>query len=304
MKKILIAGSLNMDLVLRVPRFPNPGETVLGISVVEHIGGKGCNQASACALQKAPTTMWGCVGNDAYGKTITEGLKNLAIHTEISKEVVSTGLALIEVSEEGQNRIVVIPGANACFSQEYASLGKNLLDTHDILLLQNEIPLKVNCFLAQEAKKRGKIVLFNPAPASPLADSELAFFDYLLPNEHELGIISGMQTKNTSQIKDAMVSLKKRGANCIITTMGDQGVLCLEETFLHIPSLKVKLADTTGAGDAFAGSFAAYLSKGLPLEECLLRAVCAASISVTRFGAFASAGSEKEVSEVRLHLNK
>lgn len=301
MKKVLVAGSLNMDLVVSVPRFPKPGETLLGLSYKEHIGGKGANQASAAALQGAPVSMWGMIGKDAHGQAIGQALERLSIQNALKTSGVHTGLALIEVSPEGQNRIVVVPGANGFFSPKEAQKQEGLIQTHDIILLQHEIPLQTNLAIAKMAKKYGKTVLLNPAPAAEISPEMLQCIDFLLPNEHELSLISGMPTENPEQILAAMLHLQRLGCPRIITTAGVQGAFFLRgKQILHTAAPKMQAVDTTGAGDALCGAFAAYLAKGESPEDSLKYAVWAASISVTRAGAFGSAGTFTEVKEALL----
>lgn len=301
MKKVLVAGSLNMDLVVSVPRFPKPGETLLGSSYKEHIGGKGANQASAAALQGAPVSMWGMIGRDAHGQAIGRALESLSIQNALKTCEVHTGLALIEVSPEGQNRIVVVPGANGVFSPEEAQKQEDLIQSHDIILLQHEIPLSTNLAIAKIAKKYGKTVLLNPAPAAEISQEMLQYIDYLLPNEHELSLISGKPAENPDQILAAMLHLQSLGCPRIITTAGIQGAFFLRgQQFLHTAAPKMKAVDTTGAGDALCGSFAAHLARGETPEDSLKYAVWAASISVTRAGAFGSAGTFAEVEEALL----
>lgn len=295
MKKVLIAGSLNMDLVLRVARFPIPGETLLGDDFSEHIGGKGANQASACALQGVPTTLWGCLGQDGYGDIISLALKRLSIKEAVGRKEIHTGLAVIEVCPDGQNRIVIARGANAKFTAEEAKKRLSLLDENDILVLQNEIPVEASALLINEAKKRDKTVIFNPAPALAINPDLLPLIDYLIPNEHELSLAAQMPTDDPKQIKNAMEALYQKGVGCIITTLGSKGSLCYNGQFTSVPAVAVKAVDTTGAGDSFVGAFAAYLAQDAPLGECLSKASYAASLSVTRSGAFGSAGSRQEI---------
>ncbi|MGL4388884.1 MAG: ribokinase [Brevinema sp.] len=301
MKKVLVAGSLNIDLVVTVPRFNNPGETILGSSYMEHPGGKGANQASAVVLQNVPTTMWGRVGDDAHGMLITKKLKELNINSCLKISDSHTGLAFIEVAETGKNRIVVIGGANSSFVIDEFPYAEMLITEHDIILLQHEIPLDTNFKITKIARNQGKKILLNPAPAEKIPLEMLKLVDYLLPNEYELGLMSEMPTDTPEQIVEAMRFLQTKGCKNIITTAGIRGAFFLNgKDIIHIPAPKMNAIDTTGAGDSFCGAFAAYLARGFSDEESLKRAIWAASISVTRIGAFGSAGTFKEIEEALL----
>ncbi|MGL5253600.1 MAG: ribokinase [Brevinema sp.] len=299
MKKVLVAGSINMDLVVGVDRFPNPGETLLGLHYNEYIGGKGANQASGAILQGVSTTLWGFMGEDAHAKKINTAAKALGINLIIHQSKHHTGLAMIEVSKEGQNRIVVVPGANYDFTVDEAKKHWDIIQNHDIIVLQHEIPLDTNLFIAQKAKDLGKTVILNPAPAMDIDQSIFKSIDYLIPNEHELSLLTGINTDSDEGILNGMLHLSGKGVKCIITTLGARGACYLEgDKMQFLVAPKVKAIDTTGAGDAFIGSFAAYLAKGLTLEQAIQHALIAASIGVTRVGAFGSAGSETEVEGV------
>ncbi|MGL5722499.1 MAG: ribokinase [Brevinema sp.] len=299
MKKVLVAGSINIDLTVSVLRFVLPGETIQGKDFNEIIGGKGANQASACALQNIDVTFWGKIGQDNYGDLGERALQSLGINTVLEKEPQTTGIAMIEVTSDGQNRIVVVPGANACFTVDTVRKFYNLLEEHDIVVLQNEIPPDTSAFIIMEAKKLGKTVIVNPAPAQPMSSELLQNIDYLIPNEHELSIVAQMPTQNDEEIKKAMIHLRDQGVGCVITSLGARGLCYLNSSEIHyLSSTKVNAIDTVGAGDSLIGAFAAYLAKGLSLEDALSYAGCAAALSVTRRGAFGSAGSEQEIEQI------
>ncbi|MGL5721018.1 MAG: ribokinase [Brevinema sp.] len=303
MKKVLVAGSLNMDLTALVQRFPNSGETVQGFSFEEHIGGKGANQASACVLQNVHTTLWGMVGSDSYGNEITEKVKKLGINSQLTQTQSRTGLAIIEVADKGHNRIVIIPGANATFTVEEALSKQHLIEEHDIIVLQHEIPLDTVQFIASHARKMQKTVILNPAPAVELSDELLKNIDYIIPNEHELSTIAGMPATTDDEIKAAMLHLLTKGVGCVITSLGSRGLCYTENKQINfISAIQVQAVDSTGAGDALIGAFAAYLAKGHSLQEALGYASYGASISVTRFGAFAAAGTEQEIRDISAQL--
>ena len=296
--KILVIGSLNIDLVAQVDRFPNEGETLFGKNLTQLIGGKGVNQASSAVKQDVSVTMWGIVGNDAFGTHIIDNVKKLNINSQIQIGSQSTGTALIERDKRGKNRIIVIPGANGEFTKDIAIQNLHLLDEHDILVMQFEIPMPTIEFLAQEAKKRNKVVIINPAPALAMSEELLHNVDYLVPNEHELSIITGKPTDSLDQIKSAVQTLMDKDIPCVLTTLGEKGVYLATKDEQHIiEAYPVKVVDTTGAGDAFIGGFVGALAKNMNIIDAVNHANKVAAISVTRVGAFASAGSYDEANK-------
>ena len=300
MKKVLIIGSINMDLVAQIDRFPNAGETIKGNDFKYHPGGKGANQASACVKQSTPTSILGKIGNDIYGQNMMKVITSLGIQPYITQTEGSTGIAVIEVSKTtGENRIIIIGGANDNFTLEEIDEYKKLINQHDIIVLQLEIPIAICERIAIEAKTQGKIVILNPAPGYPLSDTFLKNIDFLIPNEHELSIVSNLPTNTTLEIEKAMVALLDKGVKCVITTLGSSGYCyTLDKSIVYYSAEKVTAIDTTGAGDSFIGSFAAYYAKGFTIVDALSHASISASISVTRHGAFGSAGSEEEVKKI------
>ncbi|MGL4368018.1 MAG: ribokinase [Brevinemataceae bacterium] len=293
--KVLVAGSLNMDLIVQVDRFPNEGETLLGKTFTQLIGGKGANQASASARQDVATMLWGAIGQDDFGSYTLQRCKELNINTVVSKVFQNTGTAIIETDNNGKNRIVVIPGANIEFTPEKVKENLHLLDEYDILVMQFEIPLDTIVFLAKEAKKRQKVVIVNPAPVLPMSEELLQNIDYIIPNEHELSAITGKETDTLEQIERAVLTLSTKVPN-ILVTLGEKGVYVFSPSFKGIiKGYRVKAIDTTGAGDAFIGSFSASLAKGFSIYDAVIYANKSAAISVTKKGAFNSAGSPEEI---------
>lgn len=293
--KILVIGSLNTDLVAQVERLPNEGETLLGKELIQLIGGKGANQSSAAVKQGVDVTMWGIVGQDAFGNHIVNSIKALGIRSEITEGSKTTGTALIETNAQGKNRIVVIPGANSELTVEQVKSKLFLLDEHDIVVFQFEIPIPTIEYLAQEAKKRQKVVIINPAPAFAMSETLISNTDYLIPNEHELSLITKMPTSTEEEILNAVSTLTKFVPH-VITTLGEKGILYAhKDQRIWIRGCSVKTVDTTGAGDAFVGGFAGALAQGLDVRQAIEYANKVAAISVTRLGAFASAGSAEEV---------
>ncbi len=298
--KVLVAGSINIDLVAKIDRFPNEGETLMGKTLTQLIGGKGANQSTAVAKQGVQTTLWGMVGSDDFGACIKKEVVSLNISPSISVGCESTGVAIIETDSGGKNRIVVIPGANGEFTVDEAKKNISILDEHDILVMQFEIPMDTVEFLAQEAKKRNKLVIINPAPAMEMSDALLESVDYLIPNEHELSIISGMPVDNYEQVIQAVDKIKDKVSHMIVTLGGNGVFVSSKEYTGSLKAYDVKIVDTTGAGDSFIGCLAGALAKGLSLEEAVSYANKGAAISVTRMGAFNSSGSTEEITNFKI----
>ncbi len=299
-KKVLVIGSLNIDLVVKVDRFHQEGETILGKELLTLIGGKGANQASAAALQDIPTTLWGYVGEDSFSSHIMDTIKkDTAIDLFVKNTPNSTGTALIETDLTGKNRIVVIAGANGDFTVDKAKENIDIINNYDIIVLQFEIPMPTITYLIQESARRQKTVIVNPAPALFIPDDILEKIDYLTPNEHELAILTNMPTDTMDEIKKAAKVLLGKGVKNIIVTLGDKGAYGLNEIEEHeVPCRESLVVDTTGAGDAYTGGFAAALAQNYPFYDAMLYANKGASISVTKLGAFNSAGSREEINNL------
>ncbi len=280
---IVVVGSINMDLVVRAPRHPRPGETILGTDFQTFPGGKGANQAVAAARLGRQVKMIGRVGDDAFGKSLLATLQQDGVDTTSVLQTVgvASGVALITVDEKGQNNIVVVPGANGRLAPEDISASRPVFEGASVVLLQLEIPLETAKEAISLARQMGARVILNPSPAQPLSPDLLAQVDYLVPNEYELSLLTGMQPGTL-----AADMLKSLGIRCLVVTMGADGVLVLEdENTYHIQSHHVTVVDTTAAGDAFAGAFAVALSEGLPTQEAAIFGNAAGALAVTRAGA-------------------
>lgn len=300
---LLVIGSLNMDYDLFMDRLPLPGETVRADEFIRLAGGKGANQAVAAARSGAKVKMIGCVGKDEIGSIMIQGLRGSGVNTEsidILEETVS-GMAFINVSSEGENSIVILPGANAKVTEDMINKNIALFEEADAVLLQHEIPLDtVKCALAT-AKKCNKLTILNPAPAYPIFEI-LEMIDILVVNEHELSIVAGKQADTKEQMDNAAASLKEKGAKRIILTLGEKGLIdyCDDKIFVH-KAYKVKAVDTTAAGDTFIGAFCSALLEGSSREECIEYAQKAAALAVTKKGAQASIPTK---SEIESYFNK
>lgn len=303
MKKILVIGSLNMDIVANMDKMPIIGETVLGNQLTYSHGGKGANQACACARMGGNTVMLGCVGNDDAGKSIVENLEKAQVVTDgievIPDEV--TGTAIIFIDSKANNSIVVIPGANQNCNVNYLKKYDHFIMDCDILLIQLEIPIHAVSYAIKIAKEAGKTVILNPAPAPTveLQNDVLYNIDILTPNESELQTLTKKPTGTLEEIEVAAKELLHKGVKHVIVTAGEDGAIWASESgCIHIPTRAVEAVDTTAAGDCFNGTLAAVLAEGYGLEEAIHRANVAASISVTRYGAQSSLPKKEEVEAV------
>jgi ribokinase len=289
MPSILVVGSLNADLVVRAPRFPQPGETIRGEDLQVIPGGKGANQAVAAARLGANVSMLGRVGRDNFGDFLLDNLQANNVDTQlVQRDDASTGAAVIVVDAEGQNSIVLSPGANGKVSP--ADVERASFPTFDLLLLQLEIPAPTVFRAAQLARQHGVRVILNPAPAQPLADELLALADFLIPNETELSLLTDSDVRDIPSAEAAAKRLLARGAQTIIVTLGSKGALIVnKDTSEHINAFKVNAVDTTAAGDAFIGGFAVELIRhsrdSLPPANALENATYAKHIQqAVRYG--------------------
>ncbi|HMA54354.1 MAG TPA: ribokinase [Acidobacteriota bacterium] len=292
MRRVLVVGSSNTDMVIRVPRIPRPGETILGGTFAMAAGGKGANQAVAAARAGGRVTFIARVGDDIFGD---RALANFESDGLDGRFIVRTpgsasGVALINVDERGENSISVASGANALLSVDDVARAEGAFDAADIVLLQLESPLGTVEAAARKAGKKGVPVVLNPAPACPLDDGLLRRVAILTPNEHEAGILSGIPVKDERGARDAAARLHARGPATVVITCGERGVYASAPEFEGpVPGFKVDPVDTTAAGDVFNGALAVALAEKVPLVAALRFAQAAAAISVTRTGAQPSA---------------
>jgi len=277
-----------MDLVTRAPRLPVGGETLIGHSFATVSGGKGANQAVAAARLGAQVAMVGCVGSDDYGVQ----LRNALLAEQIDCQAVSivddsSGVALIVVDDNSQNAIVIVAGANGAMTPAVIDRFDAVLQAADVIICQLEIPDATVGHALKRARALGKVVILNPAPASrPLPADWFAAIDYLIPNESEATVLSGLPVDSQETAESAASQLIAMGAGKVIITLGAQGSLFANgQSFEHFPAPKVKAVDTTAAGDTFVGGFAAALANGKSEAESIRFGQIAAALSVTRAGA-------------------
>ncbi len=291
LKKIIVVGSTNMDMVVKTSHIPEPGETVLGGTFFMNPGGKGANQAVAVARLGGDVIFVSKMGNDVFGKQSSQLYNEEGIDTSflLSDDELPSGVALITVDDEGENSIVVAPGANSSLDvHDVEAAIKTISDQH-IVLLQLEIPLGTVHFVACQSAQQGARVILNPAPAAPLSPELLQYVDILTPNETEASILSGIKVSNLETAREAAQAIRKLGAKNIVITMGEFGALLLENTEFHeVAAPVVHPVDTTAAGDVFNGALAVALSEGKELATAVSFACEAASLSVTKMGAQAS----------------
>ena len=286
--KVVVVGSLNMDLVTRASRLPRGGETLVGQSFATVPGGKGANQAVAAARLGANVAMIGCVGSDAYGAQLRDALVVEGIDCQAVSEVEgSSGVALIVVDDSSQNAIVIVAGSNGQLTPASLLAFDAVLQAAEVVVCQLEVPMDTVGYALKRARALGKTVILNPAPASgPLPADWYAAIDYLIPNESEASALSGVPVDSLDSAKVAATHLLNAGAGKVIVTLGSQGALFANgQGFEHLLAPKVQAVDTTAAGDTFVGGFAAALANGQGEAEAILFGQVAAALSVTRAGA-------------------
>ncbi|MBA1378116.1 ribokinase [Pseudomonas brassicacearum] len=285
---VVVIGSLNMDLVTRAPRLPRGGETLIGESFSTIPGGKGANQAVAAARLGAQVSMVGCVGSDAYGQQLRGALLAEGIDCQaVSVVDGSSGVALIVVDDNSQNAIVIVAGANGELTPTVLDRFDAVLQSADVIICQLEVPDVTVGHALRRGRELGKTVILNPAPASRALPAEwYAYVDYLIPNESEAMVLSGLAVDSLETAEGAATQLIAAGAGKVIVTLGAQGLMFANgSSFEHFPAPRVKAVDTTAAGDTFVGGFAAALASGKGEVEAIRFGQVAAALSVTRAGA-------------------
>lgn len=300
MKKICVIGSLNVDLTATVPRFHEPGETIFGSDFKTYTGGKGGNQAVAAAKLGADVTMVGCLGDDANAGIYRELMKDLGIRDCVETAPgLSSGVALIEVDSKGENRILVISGANMAVTKEMIDASWEHIAECDIFLLQLEIPMETNSYVVDKLHAAGKTIILDPAPAAPLPENILTKVDFIIPNETELALLSGHKTDTEEEIVEGAKVLLDRGCRNVIVKMGGRGsMLVNSEGIVRKPGFKVNAVDTTAAGDSFNAGFGVALAMGRTVPDAITFANAVGALSTTAVGAQGAMPSMAQVEEM------
>lgn len=291
--KLAVVGSINVDMTVTAERIPLKGETLRGGSISYIPGGKGANQAVAMAKLGAEVEMFGCVGDDDNGQKMLNNLNRFGVKTEHVKVVkgVPTGIAMITVGDN-DNTIVVVPGANAEVDKKYVDEVKEALETYDMVVLQHEIPLDTVHYVVEYCAGKNIPVVLNPAPAASVPMDIIEKVTYVTPNEHEAVLIFGDKLSTEELLRQYPEKL--------IITQGSRGVsACLKSgKVLTVPARPAKVADTTGAGDTLNGAFSVRIAEGDDLENALIYANTAASLSTEKFGAQSGMPTAEEVAKV------
>lgn len=296
--KVVVVGSYNTDLTIKTARIPHPGETIIGGVFSKGGGGKGANQAVAASRAGAEVSFIAKLGNDVLGK---EGIQRLAdekINTKyiFQDDSISTGVAFIIVDNQGENSIVVASGANSKLNPADIQLAYNEISDAGVLLVQLESPLETIRKAIKIAHENNTLVILNPAPAQPLDNHLLKEIDIITPNKVEAEMITGIKANNEEGLKSIVEKFLEFGIKNVLITLGPKGIYagCAESKSL-IPAFEVTPVDSTGAGDIFSGSLAAFLAEGMSIEKAITMASASASISVTRLGAQSSAPKRIEI---------
>ena len=297
---ITVVGSFNMDLVIEAPRFPAPGEAILGKNFRHACGGKGANQACAVAKLGMPVAMIGAVGQDAFGDEMFSNLNAFGVNTSavLRRTNVASGTAMIVLDASGQNQIVVANGANDTLCAADLVHCEEQIRRSRALLIQLETPLDGVVQALRIARTANLITIFNPAPFAPVPDELLRLCDFVIPNENEAAKLTGIEVRDVTSAATAAKQLRERSRATVLVTLGGNGVWVEADSFAgHAPAFKVTAVDTVGAGDTFIGAFAVRIVEGAEVRESARFGCAAAAIAVTRRGAQTSLPTRDEVEE-------
>lgn len=295
---ITVVGSLNMDLLVEVPRFPAPGETLVGHNFRHTAGGKGANQACAVAKLGAPAFLIGAVGCDAFGDEMLAGLKASGVNTSgvVRRTEGASGTALIVLDASGQNQIVVAAGANGTLTAADVHRHESHIRASRALLVQLETPLESVTAALRLARAAKVLTILNPAPFIPLADEVLRLCDFVIPNENEASQLTGVAVHDLASASVAAQTIRERSRANVLITLGANGVWLATDAFTgHVAAFRVEAVDSVGAGDTFIGAFAVRLAEGAEVREAARFGCAAAAIAVTRRGAQAGQPTRAEV---------
>ena len=299
-QRIVVVGSSNTDMIIKLDRIPKPGETRLGGEFITAAGGKGANQAVAAARAGGEVTLVARVGQDMFGERAITGLIEKGVNVDhVLYDQSPSGVALIFVGEDGENSIGVGSGANAKLSPADVRKAKNAFATADVVIMQLETPLDTVQAAADLADATGALVILNPAPAQPLPDKLLKKVSILTPNETEAELLTGIAVDDDASCGRAADILLSKGVKTVIITLGSRGAFVASATEKqHVPGFKVDQVDTTAAGDTFNGALAVALAEGKPILDAVHFANAAGALSVTRIGAQPSAPNRAEIDKL------
>lgn len=304
--KIVVIGSSNVDLIMKMDRLPEKGETITDADFFQVYGGKGANQAVGAVRAGGNVAFVNCVGDDAYTPQMLENFRNdgMDIRFVFQETGIASGHALVMIGGEGNNYLSVAPGANYKLTPELIDLALPVINEAAMIMMQYEIPAETIKHVFKIAERKGIPVLWNFAPARPFDLSYVAKTDILVVNETEAAFLCGQPVESDEEIKSAALKLRQMGAKLVIITLGKRGAFALSSNEkVTIPAFKVNAVDTTSAGDVFCGSFAVAQIEGKSLTDSLRFASAASAICVTRMGAQPSAPTRKEIDEFLL-INK
>ncbi|QDU80939.1 Ribokinase [Polystyrenella longa] len=298
--RIVVVGSINMDLVARVDRLPKPGETVASQQLDQLPGGKGANQAVAATRLKAETTMLGRLGDDSFGPVLQSSLKEAGVATSsiLVSENQSSGVALIGVEESGQNCITIVSGANGQITTDDIDTWENVISDADLVLLQLEIPHPVVELVLERCQEQGVLTMLDPAPMpAEQLGSRMYVADIMTPNQTEAELLVGFTVTTTEDAQRAAEELQRRGASTVVIKLGADGALVVDEAghATHITAPEVNVVDTTAAGDAFNAGLAVALVEGKSLANAVQYGCITGSLATTKLGAQPAMPSRAEV---------
>ena len=306
-KKIVVIGSSNVDLIMKMDHLPAVGETVTDAEFFQVYGGKGANQAVAAARAGGDVAFVNCVGSDAYTPQMLENYRNDGIDTScvFHDESRSSGHALVMIGQAGQNYLSVAPGANYSLTPELLERARPVIDQAAIIIMQNEIKDTTIKHVLVLAKEKGIPVLWNFAPAREFDPKYLGKATLLVVNEIEAKFLTGIEVADGTSTGNAARSLLQKGISMVIITLGEEGAIAFQDNHIYkVPGYRVEAMDTTSAGDVFCGSLAVALQEGKPVEEALQFANAAAAICVSRIGAQPSAPKRTEIEEFLKSRNR
>lgn len=298
MADICVVGSINIDVVTTVNAYPERGQTVFGKKITEFLGGKGANQAIACAKQDKKVTLVGSIGQDEQGEKMLEGLETNGVDVSNMKRVTEegSGQTTIILDDEAENTIIYVEGANGKLDPDYVTERIQGLDNCKILLAQLETPAETVIAAMKAAKEMGMKVILDPAPANHVTDEMLGYADIVLPNIHETELITGVLITDEQSAREAAKVFASKGVKQGVLKLGGMGSYVFDgEKLTYIDGIKVKAVDTVGAGDCFAGALASALLDGQPLAEAASYANIVAALKVTKRGAQAGIPTIEEI---------